>query len=76
MEPIRNLEDIKAIKQLLHSKPWDLLLFIMGINNGLRIGDILKLKVKHVQGLKSGEVLRIRGEHYAFLTTETAHILL
>ncbi|MFN2344012.1 MAG: site-specific integrase, partial [Desulfonatronovibrio sp.] len=60
VEPIRNLEDIKAIKQLLQNKPRDLLLFTMGINNGLRIGDILKLKVKQVQGLKPGEVLRIR----------------
>ncbi len=60
MEPIRNLEDIKAIKQLLQKKPRDLLLFTMGINNGLRIGDILKLRVKQVQGLKPGEVLRIR----------------
>ncbi len=60
VEPIRNLEDIKAIKQLLQGKPRDLLLFTMGINNGLRIGDILKLKVKQVQGLKPGETLRIR----------------
>ncbi|MFN2268397.1 MAG: site-specific integrase [Desulfonatronovibrio sp.] len=60
VEPIRNLEDIKAIKQLLQNKPRDLLLFTMGINNGLRIGDILKLMVKQVQGLKPGEVLRIR----------------
>ena len=60
VEPIRNLEDIKAIKQLLQNKPRDLLLFTIGINNGLRIGDILKLKVKQVQGLKPGETLRIR----------------
>ncbi|RQD63182.1 MAG: site-specific integrase [Desulfonatronovibrio sp. MSAO_Bac4] len=60
VEPIRNLEDIKAIKQLLQNKPRDLLLFTMGINNGLRIGDILKLKVKQVQGLRPGETLRIR----------------
>ena len=60
MEPIRRPEDIKSIKKMLQNKPRDLLLFTIGINNGLRIGDILKLKVKQVQGLKPGEALRVR----------------
>ncbi len=60
VEPIRKLEDIKAIKQLLQKRPRDLLLFTMGINNGLRIGDILKLKAGQVQELKPGDVLWIR----------------
>ncbi len=51
---------LKAIKQLLQNRPRDLLLFTMGINNGLRIGDILKLKAGQVQGLKPGDVLWIR----------------
>ncbi len=37
-----------------------MLLFTIGINNGLRIGDILQLKVKQVQGLRPGETLCIR----------------
>jgi integrase len=48
VEPIRRLEDIKAIKKLLADKPRDLLLFTMGVNNGLRIGDLLQLRVKDV----------------------------
>ena len=60
VEPIRRLEDIKAIKKLLSDKPRDYLLFTMGINNGLRIGDLLKLKVKDVQGVKPGETVRVR----------------
>jgi len=32
----------------------------MGINNGLRIGDLLQLKVKDVQGVKPGDTIRVR----------------
>jgi len=49
VEPIRKLKDIKAIKKILADKPRDLLLFTLGINNGLRAGDLLKLKVFQVK---------------------------
>lgn len=58
--PIRKSEDVKAIKQLLQNKPRDYLLFTMGINNGLRIGDLLALKVEQVQGVKPGDTVRVR----------------
>ena len=48
VDPIRRSEDIQAIKQLLSGTPRDLLLFTMGINNGLRAGDLLMVKVKDV----------------------------
>ena len=60
VEPIRKIEDIKALKKLLSDRPRDLLLFTMGINNGLRIGDLLKLKVKDVLGVKAGDTVRVR----------------
>jgi integrase len=60
VDPIRSLEDIKAIKQLLSGKPRDLLLFTVGINNGLRAGDLLKLKVGDVRRLKPGQSITIR----------------
>jgi len=31
----------------------------LGINNGLRVGDLIKLKVKAVQNLKIGDTLKI-----------------
>jgi len=37
VEPIRKMKDIKAIKKLLHDKPRDLCLFILGINTNLRV---------------------------------------
>ncbi|MFO7876112.1 MAG: tyrosine-type recombinase/integrase [Desulfovermiculus sp.] len=60
VEPIRRLEDIKAIKDLLQKQPRNLLLFTMGINNGLRIGDQLQIKVKDVQSLKVGDVHHVK----------------
>jgi integrase len=45
--PIRDKRKIEAIKKILH--PRDRLLFIMGINSALRIGDLLSLVVGDVQ---------------------------
>ena len=59
VDPIRRLEDIKAIKSILSDKPRDLLLFTMGINNGLRVGDLLRLKVKDVRHLKENDGFNI-----------------
>ena len=44
VSPIRRPTDIQAISRLLKDSPRDRLLFLMGINNGLRCGDLLKLK--------------------------------
>ena len=40
VDPIRKTKDIKAIRMLTAENPRDHLLFIMGINNGLRAGDL------------------------------------
>jgi integrase len=60
VEPIRQIKDIKRIKRNLKDKPRDLLLFTLGINNGLRIGDLLKLKVQDVKDLQPGEGFTIK----------------
>ncbi|CAG5972382.1 prophage LambdaSa2, site-specific recombinase phage integrase family protein [Streptococcus pneumoniae] len=51
VEPLRDKDDIQAMKDYLSS--WNekyYMLFLLGINTGFRVGDILKLKVKDVQG--------------------------
>lgn len=60
VEPIRRLEDIRAIKKMLHSEPRNLLMFVMGINSGLRIGDLLKLKAGQVRDLEPGHPVLIK----------------
>ncbi|MGV7223670.1 MAG: site-specific integrase [Nitrospinales bacterium] len=59
VEPVRKLKDIKAISKLLQGKPRDLLLWTMGINNGLRASDLVGIKVVQVQDLTPGDVLNI-----------------
>lgn len=50
VEPIRKKSDLLKVKKLLSiQSSRNLLLFHLGINTGLRISDILKLKVKNVK---------------------------
>jgi len=60
VDPIRSADDIKSISKLLVDTPRNHLLFTMGINNGLRAGDLLKLKVKDVSGMNVGDTLTIK----------------
>ncbi|MEW5820481.1 MAG: site-specific integrase [Cyanobacteriota bacterium] len=50
VQPIRNKETIECVKnELLKTGYRDYILFVLGINTGLRISDILKLKVISVK---------------------------
>ena len=60
VEPIRRPSDIQAISRLLKDSPRDRLLFLMGVNNGLRTGDLLRLKVEDVRSMKVGDRLTIK----------------
>jgi integrase len=68
VQPIRDPEKVEAIKQFLKEQnERNYLLFLIGINTGLRISDILKLKVGDVKGThisirekKTGKQKRIR----------------
>ena len=50
VQPIRSPEQIQAMKKALlkYCSYRDYILFTLGINVGLRVGDLLKLKVKNV----------------------------
>ena len=51
VQPIRDKQVINKFKQeLLHHSYRDYILFTVGINTGLRISDILPLKVKDIKG--------------------------
>ncbi|GAH47451.1 unnamed protein product, partial [marine sediment metagenome] len=56
VEPIRDRKQIDQIKGNLYrqSDPRDFLLFVFGINSGLRIGDLLSLKLGDVKGSGGG----------------------
>lgn len=59
VDPIRNLDDINSIKKLLANSPRNLLLFTLAINNGIRTGDLLKLKIHQLQDAKPGDQIHI-----------------
>ena len=49
VQPIRDLKKIETIKKLLRQQNLrDYCLFVVGINSGLRISDLLKLRVSDV----------------------------
>lgn len=60
VEPIRKLKDINAISKITRDNPRNHLLFIMGINNGLRAGDLIRVTVEDVKELKAGDTLSIK----------------
>lgn len=80
VQPIRNTKDIESIRKLLSNNTRDLLLFCLGINNGVRCGDLLKLKVNQVKYLKSGETLTIveqkTGKENVIMVNKSCHKVL
>lgn len=73
VEPIKPRTKVMAIKAMLKRKPRDYLLFTLGVNAALRVGDLLSLKVKdvvngkgefkeylYVRTHKSGKEVRIK----------------
>lgn len=81
VQPIRDTEKLEEIKRLLKRQSFrDWFLFVFGLNSGLRISDLLSLKVKDVRGrthiviveektgkskrFKINETLRVAVEEY------------
>jgi len=60
VDPIRQIKDIKAISKMTSGNPRDHLLFVMGINNGLRACDLVRVKVGDLRYLKVGDTLTIK----------------
>ncbi|WP_243313865.1 tyrosine-type recombinase/integrase [Fundidesulfovibrio agrisoli] len=60
VEPFIELKDIKSIKRMLKDNPRDFLLFVMGINSGLRAQDLLQLRVRDIQDVKIGSRISLK----------------
>jgi integrase len=65
VQPIRDKELIKEIKEYLKGKSErNFILFLFGINTGMRVSDILKLRVKDVEGwnvfVREGKTKKLR----------------
>ena len=60
VEPIRDEKDIQFIIQILKEQPRNQLLFLLGINTGIRVTDLLLLRVKDLRFLSPGQVHQIK----------------
>lgn len=60
VEPITEVRHIKAIKKMLADVPRDRLLFILGINSGMRVQDLLQIRVRDIQHKQLGERILLR----------------
>ena len=60
VDPIIDLKKIKSIKKLLSDNARDRLLFTMGINSGLRVQDILAIKISDVKSSKIGDRIAVK----------------
>ncbi|MEW5202661.1 tyrosine-type recombinase/integrase [Bacillus thuringiensis] len=54
VQPIRSLEKIEDMKWSLkrHCSERDYILFLLGINTGLRVSDLLNIKINEIKGKK------------------------
>lgn len=60
VQPLRTTEEIRNMREALaqtNAADRNLLLFNIGINTGLRIGDIVKLRIEDVKGRSSVRIL-------------------
>jgi integrase len=60
VEPIIAPTDIKNIKKILRDNPRDHLLFVMGVNSGLRAQDLLNLRVQNLRDCKVGDRVTLK----------------
>lgn len=68
VQPIRDKDIIEEIKEILKERNYrNYILFMIGINTGLRISDILRLRVRDVKGWritirmkKTGEIINLK----------------
>jgi len=51
VDPIKNLADIKKIKNLLHNNPRNYCIFLMGINTNLRASDLCNITYDMVSNI-------------------------
>lgn len=58
VQPIRDLDTLEDFKDaLLHRNPRDYIIFLIGINTGLRAGDIRNLQTEQVRGKRTIKII-------------------
>ena len=78
VEAIKEKKQIELIKKLLKDNTRNYTLFTCGINNGLRAGDLLNIKIFQVKNKKIGDCIEIKEEktgkiNYFYLNKSCFH---
>jgi integrase len=77
VQPIRRLEDIRAIKRFLAGEPRNLAIFTLGINSALRASDLLRIRIDQVRGLRPGESFEVKekktGQYRRVMLNKLSH---
>jgi integrase len=77
VQPIRRLEDIRAIKRFLAGDPRNLAIFTLGINSALRASDLLRIRIDQVRGLRPGESFEVKekktGQYRRVMLNKVSH---
>ena len=60
VEPIRSVQGINKIKELLANKPRDYCLFVLGVNTAFRASELLSIRVGQVRYLQPGDRLEVK----------------
>jgi len=60
VDPITELKDIKNIKRLLDDNPRNKIIFVMGVNSGLRVQDLLQLRIGDVKNAEIADRVILR----------------
>ncbi|PKG24242.1 tyrosine-type recombinase/integrase [Niallia nealsonii] len=78
VDPIKDIESINAIKEVLKKQSQrDLLLFVFGINTGIRVSDLLSLKVGDIRdqdGIKEFLYLQDSNDQKAYYINNRIYI--
>lgn len=60
-QPIKSIDDIKKVRLFLHNRPRDLLLFDLVTQSGIKMSQLLKLRVRDLLDLKPGDRIPVIG---------------
>ena len=61
IKAIERIEDVDRLERSLHGNPRDLLLFYLLAHLGLKLKDVLRLRVKDLEGLSEGDFIPTYG---------------
>ncbi len=73
IEPLKNINDIRQIRECLTDRPRDLLLFDIVVSVSAPVKHLLQLKVKDLLGLEINDVFHVPRSRFQTVTSVFHH---